>query len=66
MKKTASFNKTRAQRIKYLKLFPLFIQNIDQVSSHNDNDFSKTNIHTYISIDSIRLGKRRRSSLALF
>ena len=31
MKKTAHFSKVRANRIKYLKLFPLFIYDIDRV-----------------------------------
>lgn len=38
MKKTTNFSKIRLNRIKYLKLFPLFIQDIDQVIR---NIFSK-------------------------
>jgi hypothetical protein len=33
MKKTTHFSKIRSNRIKYLKLFPLFIHDIDQVSN---------------------------------
>ncbi len=32
MKKTTHFSKIRSNRVKYLKLFPLFIHDIDQVS----------------------------------
>lgn len=36
MKKPASFSKVRSNRIKYLKLFPLFIHDIDRVNKHVD------------------------------
>jgi len=41
MKKTTDFNKIRSNRIKYLKLFPLFIHDIDQVSN---NEYKLENI----------------------
>jgi hypothetical protein len=34
MKKTTHFSKVRSNRIKYLKLFPLFIRDIDQVNKN--------------------------------
>jgi hypothetical protein len=34
MKKTTQFSKIRSNRIKYLKLFPLFIYDIDRVSKN--------------------------------
>lgn len=35
MKKTNHFSKIRSNRVKYLKLFPLFIHDIDQVSNNS-------------------------------
>jgi hypothetical protein len=34
VKKTAHYSKVRSNRIKYLKLFPLFIYDIDRVSEY--------------------------------
>ncbi|CAF0943468.1 unnamed protein product [Rotaria sordida] len=37
MKTTTSFSKIRSNRIKYLKLFPLFIHDIDQIEQDEDH-----------------------------
>ncbi|CAF0998182.1 unnamed protein product [Adineta steineri] len=37
MKKTTSFSKVRSNRIKYLKLFPLFIHDIDETDEDEDH-----------------------------
>ncbi|CAF0849538.1 unnamed protein product [Adineta ricciae] len=37
MKRTAHFSKVRANRIKYLKLFPLFIYDIDRVEENDEH-----------------------------
>ena len=45
MKKITHFSKVRSNRIKYLKLFPLFIRDIDQVNKN------KNMIINFIDID---------------